>query len=366
MKIHGIGRAAWALSAMGVAAMAPLAAQAQAANDKWQWELAIYGWFPAIGGSTSFPSTGASGPNIDVTASDVIDALKMVFMGQAEVRKDRWGLWTDLVYADLGGSKGGSRNFTVDGHPVSVTADLSLDVKSTVWTLAGLYNLTFDAREQHRPAVRRAHAQHEADAGLVAGQPPSPSCRRRSGQASVDGTDWDAIVGLKGRYYFGAERKWFLPYYVDVGTGQSKLTWQVNAGVGYQFDWGSVFATWRYLDYDFKSGNALQSMNMNGALIGVAFQFWRVAQPPSSFNPPPTKDFTMIKQISLAAAALAAGVALAQQFPILDNVADKVIQKYQASTCEQLWAQKQQPKSEPRSNASIGLLKSDPQCAPRS
>jgi hypothetical protein len=34
-----------------------------------------------------------------------------------------------------------------------------------------------------------------------------------------------------------------------------------------------VVATWRYLDYDFKSGDALQSMSMNGVLIGVAFQF---------------------------------------------------------------------------------------------
>ena len=37
-----------------------------------------------------------------------------------------------------------------------------------------------------------------------------------------------------------------MPYYVDVGTGQSQLTWQVNAGLGYQFDWGSVLATWRW------------------------------------------------------------------------------------------------------------------------
>lgn len=31
-----------------------------------------------------------------------------------------------------------------------------------------------------------------------------------------------------------------------------------------------------------------------------------------------------------------AGLALAQ-YPILDMVADKVVQKYQSSTCEQLW-----------------------------
>ena len=32
------------------------------------------------------------------------------------------------------------------------------------------------------------------------------------------------------------------------------------------------------------------------------------------------------------------------QFPVLDMLADKVIQKYQSSTCEQLWQQKSAPK----------------------
>jgi hypothetical protein len=58
-------------------------------------------------------------------------------------------------------------------------------------------------------------------------------------------------------------------------------------------------------------------------------------------------------------AALAAGVALAQQFPILDNVANKVVQKYQSMSCEQLWAQKSQPKSAEEQRV-IGLLKQDP------
>ena len=67
----------------------------------------------------------------------------------------------------------------------------------------------------------------------------------------------------------------------------------------------------------------------------------------------------MIKQTSLAAAALAAGVAIAQQFPMLDNVANQVVQKYQGMTCEQLWAQKAQPKSAEQQRV-IGILKSDP------
>ena len=66
-----------------------------------------------------------------------------------------------------------------------------------------------------------------------------------------------------------------------------------------------------------------------------------------------------LKLAAAAAAVTIAGIAAAQ-FPIMDAVANKVIQKYETSTCEQLWAQKQQPKSAEEQRV-IGLLKSDPQ-----
>jgi hypothetical protein len=68
----------------------------------------------------------------------------------------------------------------------------------------------------------------------------------------------------------------------------------------------------------------------------------------------------MIRKTVLLVASLGfAGAALAD-FPLMNMVADKVIQKYQSSTCEQLWAQKQQPKSAEEQRV-ISLLKSDPQ-----
>ncbi len=56
------------------------------------------------------------------------------------------------------------------------------------------------------------------------------------------------------------------------------------------------------------------------------------------------------------------GIGNAQQYPIMDKVADKVIQKYQSSTCEQLWQKKSQ-KTPPTAEEQkmIQLLKSDPQ-----
>ena len=56
---------------------------------------------------------------------------------------------------------------------------------------------------------------------------------------------------------------------------------------------------------------------------------------------------------------LAAGLAVGQG-RILDMVANKVINKYQSATCEQLWQQKGQPKS-PEEQKAVQFLRNDPQ-----
>jgi len=58
-------------------------------------------------------------------------------------------------------------------------------------------------------------------------------------------------------------------------------------------------------------------------------------------------------------ASFVAGIAYGQ-YPVMDRIADKVIQKYQGMSCEQLWQQKGQPKSEEEQRV-VGFLKSDPQ-----
>ena len=69
----------------------------------------------------------------------------------------------------------------------------------------------------------------------------------------------------------------------------------------------------------------------------------------------------MNKRISLLVGVSALGVAglAASQGAIMDAVANKVIAKYQGSTCEQLWAQKNEPKS-PQEQKAVAFLKSDP------
>jgi hypothetical protein len=69
---------------------------------------------------------------------------------------------------------------------------------------------------------------------------------------------------------------------------------------------------------------------------------------------------TQAKWVAIAAICAIAGFAYAQQYPMLDMVANKVIQKYQSSTCEQLWQNRGKPPSEQEQRV-LGFLKSDPQ-----
>ena len=61
---------------------------------------------------------------------------------------------------------------------------------------------------------------------------------------------------------------------------------------------------------------------------------------------------------------LFAGVATAQQYPIMEAIANKVVQKYQSSTCEQLWREKAQKQGQPKpemEQRAIKALQQDPQ-----
>jgi len=68
--------------------------------------------------------------------------------------------------------------------------------------------------------------------------------------------------------------------------------------------------------------------------------------------------------IAIAIATVAvAGIAYAQ-FPIMDMVADKVVKKYQNSSCEQLWQEKAQGQGQPKpemEQRAIAALRNDPQ-----
>jgi hypothetical protein len=75
------------------------------------------------------------------------------------------------------------------------------------------------------------------------------------------------------------------------------------------------------------------------------------------------KKFASASLFTLAIGLLCAAVN-AQQYPVMDRVAEKVIQKYQQSTCEQLWEERAQKGKAPKpqmEQEALDMLKSDAQ-----
>jgi len=274
MKIHASFKKQAAVLALAAGALLPSMAQAQQA-DKWQYSASIYGYLPSIGGKTAFPSN-SGGSSVDVTADDIVDALKMTFMGSFEMHNGRWGAFTDVLYLNVGSSKSLSRDFTIGGSgiPANVSADLSLDLKGLIWTLGGEYRLNADPAwtVDLLAGARMFELKTRLDWTMSGTLGPIPPAIR-SGRSEVDDTMWDGIIGVKGRYAFGRDKKWAVPFYFDVGTGNSDSTMQAAAGVAYKYNWGEVMAMWRYLDYNMKSGKAIEDMNFNGPMVGATWRW---------------------------------------------------------------------------------------------
>jgi hypothetical protein len=240
----------------------------------WRYSASVYGYLPSLGGSTSAP-VDTGGTPVEVDVSKIVDSLKFTFMGAFDAHNGQWGLFTDLIYLNLGADKQGSLDSTVGGMtlPAGITADLGWNLKGWVWTLAGEYRVTADPGFLTMDVLAGARLfdlSQELRWNIqgTAGSIPGAS---RSGIGESSATLRDGIVGGKGRFALGGGN-WSAPFYADVGTGDSDLTWQVSAGVSYRYSWGQFTAMWRYLAYEFKSGSALQDLSFSGPMIGATFR----------------------------------------------------------------------------------------------
>ena len=270
---------------IGSAALASASATGQPATtqsapaaweaEKWRVAATIYSWLPSIDGKVIFPGDSGS-TDLHVPFHDILSHLKMTFMGALDVHNGRWGMFTDALYLDVGGDKSQTNDFTIGNTriPAGTTADLTVDLKSWVWTLAGEYRVasdpawSVDLLAGARMLYLKPTIGWSLDGDLGPAFTPG-----RSGSESISETLWDGIVGVKGRYAFGEDRAWFVPFYLDVGTGQTKFTWQATAGVGYSYRWGDVLAVWRYLDWNARSGSSLADLNMSGPMLGVVLHW---------------------------------------------------------------------------------------------
>jgi hypothetical protein len=261
------------LASLGLAAAAP--AGADETSGDWQFRVLGYAYVPNIQGTARFPASDG-GADIDIAAQDLIDNTHAAAMAALEAQNGRFGGFVDLIYMSVGDSINDSPTVGAGSLPLptGITADAKLDIEATVFTVGASYRpvaseaATLDvfAGARHLDAKTTLHWAFSAPFGPFVGP-------AQAGKASESGDGWDGIAGVKGEFAFGAERKWFVPFYADAGTGDSDLTWQAATGVGYRFGQFEVIGTWRTLRYEFDSNSRLEDLDMNGPAIGVSYRW---------------------------------------------------------------------------------------------
>lgn len=270
-----------ALRAIALAALAlgatPASAQDLAAGD-WKFRAQIYGWFPTLSSETTFPASSGGG-STSLDAGDYLDSLRFVFMGTLEARKGRLGLLTDYIYLDFDAEKGGTRDLTLSGPggliniPADAYAGVNLRLRGWAWGLAGTYALVEKPNYEMQLLGGLRYLKIDTTAewnfmGNIGSLPPFAV----SGASTVKSDVWDAVIGAKGVVKLG-DGNWFAPYYVDVGTGQSDLTWQVMGGVGYRFAWGELIGAYRHLDYRFGEDTGMKALSFSGPAVSLGFRW---------------------------------------------------------------------------------------------
>ncbi len=284
MRIHArtvkVGLALLALVAVSLPAYAGEPAPA----DKWTFAVRPYLWAPGISGTLKYdiPPSGGGGATVDLS-SYILQNLNMALMLTGEARKGDWSVLTDVVYLDVESddSKVKSVSFTTPGGRVDVTAvaDVGTKVKLSgfEWELAGARTVARGGNSSLDilAGVRYLGIEAKTDwklSGSITGPGPGQSFAA-SGSTSHRVDLWDGIIGIRGSVGLGEKSKWAIPYYLDVGTGDSAITSQAMAGIEYRYSWGELQLLYRYLYYDLKGDKLLQNVSFNGPAIGVNFRF---------------------------------------------------------------------------------------------
>ena len=266
-------RACGALAVMAACVTVSLEASAQStawpAND-WR-----FGVPPKIDANFTLPRRSGPG-TISADTGDYFDSLNGAFMGAFEANNGRWGFFTDYLYVDVSGSNSGTRSFSLGNVnlPGSVSGNLDVGIKGSAWTIAGEYRLqsTKESSVDLLFGARMLDVKPRISFSLNGDLGGIPS-ESRGGSFEVSQTNWDAIIGVKSRWAFGDRLQWYVPLYADIGGGDSRLTWQAAAGIGYSYSWGDIVGMWRYVRYDFKSDSVIQDLSFNGPVLGVTFRF---------------------------------------------------------------------------------------------
>ena len=246
---------------VGALILAPLHARAEepGVDDGWQFAAGLYLWGVSIDGKTQ------TDIEVGVDFDDVLDNLKMAYMSAFEARKGKWSLLADVIYLNLEGEN--NSNVTIPPTRIVVSTNADMDLKAWVLQFAGGYNLFTKGGSKLDLVAGARYLDLQMDLALS-----SQAIQARYRTLSASNNVWDGFVGVKGN--IGLSKRWYLPYYLDIGTGESDYTWQAIGGIGFRAaKWVDVTLVYRHLAWDFDSDQVIGDLSVSGPIIGAIFRF---------------------------------------------------------------------------------------------
>ena len=201
-------------------------------GGEWEYSLApLFLWAQGIqGDSTIGPSTSP----LDVEFKDALSNLEATFTVHGEMKRDALTLFAEYQYVNTGPEAEGPMDIKLDVGFKDYIAELGVGywvfgTETTDWEVIG------GAR----------YTKQKLDVSVKNG----PDL------VEVDEDWWVGFFG--GRMSARLSKNWTFIARADygVGAGETNRIWNLVGMFDYRFkDWGSVFAGYKYMNYDYDNG----------------------------------------------------------------------------------------------------------------
>ncbi len=172
---------------------------------------------------------------------------------------------------------------TLPGGPTTIpvgsgaTLSTKSDLDGLIWTLAAAYTLqeTETMSVDLVAGVRYLGLDASTRWSLTGDITGPGGTLLLDAQGGIEASTYltDGIVGVKGFVAAGDSKKWTIPYYFDIGTGSSDLTWSAILGFARNYRWGDLMLVYRHMEYDEEDSGLMQAFSFSGPVFGAKFRF---------------------------------------------------------------------------------------------
>ena len=225
-------------------------------GGQWEYSLSpLFLWAQGIQGDSSIGPTTAP---LDISFKDALDNLEGTFTIHGEMKRDALTLFAEYQYVNLGPEAEG---------PMDIELDVGF--KDYIAEAGAAYWVFGTDRTDWEVIGGARYTKQKLDVSVKNG----PDLLK------VDEDWWVGFFG--GRMSAELSKNWTFIGRADfgVGAGETNRIWNLAGMFDYRFkDWGSVFAGYKYMNYDYDngekgSGRYTYDASQQGPLVGLNFHW---------------------------------------------------------------------------------------------